>query len=77
MRNPFTKETQPAFFVAVQGFRGYETCNLLLLYLFVTGISQHRVEVLCRNDVDPAGGVRLPVFLATTVLAVIALSPAF
>lgn len=64
-------------FLLVQGFRGWEACNILLLYFFITSISQHRVEVPCRNDVDPAGGIRLPVFVATTALAVIAMSPAF
>jgi len=65
------------FFLFVQGVRGFQTCNLLLLYLLITGISQHKVEIPCRNDVDPADGPRLPIFLATTALAVVALSPAF
>lgn len=79
-RTGFLTEFLPplmGLFLLVQGFRGWDACNILLLYSFITNFVQHDIEVPCRNDVDPAGGIRAPVFVATTVLALIALSPAF
>ena len=64
-------------FLFVQGYRGWGVCNILILYSFLTPFVQHEVEIPCRNDVDLCGGIRSPVFVATTALAVIALSPAF
>ena len=64
-------------FLFVQGFRGWETSNALILYWFLVQFFLPAVDVPCRNNVDPATGLRAPVFAAATVLSMIALSPSF
>ena len=64
-------------FLLIQGARGWGTCNLLIIYWLGASFFQHPVEVPCRNNVDRADGLRLPFFLASTLLATVALSPSF
>ena len=64
-------------FLLVQGIRGWNSSNLLILYLFLVPWIQHSVDVPCRNNVDRATGIRPVVFSFISLLAVIALSPSF
>ena len=70
---------QPLFvlFLVVQAFRDWETSSMLALYLFIGGACDDNVDVPCRNDVDPAGGLRIALFVASALVAAIAVSPAF
>ena len=64
-------------FLLVQGFRAWGTSSYLLLYAFLVPLLQHKTDVPCRNNVDPAGGIRPVFFAATTLLALVAISPSF
>ena len=73
------RAAQPLFvlFLVVQAFRDWETSSMLALYLFIGGACDDNVDVPCRNDVDPAGGLRIALFVASALVAAIAVSPAF
>ena len=64
-------------FIFIQGFRAWGTSSYLLVYAFLIPLIQHRTDVPCRNNVDPAGGIRAAFFATTTLLALVAISPSF
>lgn len=64
-------------FIFIQGFRAWGISSYLLVYAFLIPLIQHQTDVPCRNDVDNAGGIRTAFFAATTLLALVAISPSF
>lgn len=65
------------FFLLVQGFRDWKISGMLILYVFVSEFIVNERDVPCRNNVDPAGAFRLALLVASTLTAVVAVSPAF
>lgn len=63
-------------FLLVQGIREWDTSKLLLSWLFLIENVFVGEEVPCINDADTTDGPRYAVFLLTTALAFVALSPA-
>lgn len=63
-------------FLLVQGFRDWKVSGMLICYLFISGVV-NQVDVPCRNNIDAAGALRLALVMATTLGALVAVSPAF
>jgi len=62
-------------FLLVQGVREMATSNLLLVYFLATLFFFNGKDVPCVNDVDTTGSTRYGIFLATSLLAFVSLSP--
>lgn len=77
-RNSLIAKTLPVVMnlvLLLQGFRGYGTSDMIILYWLITSFLHHQIETPCRNNVDTANGLRLPLFVFTTLLALIAINP--
>ena len=64
-------------FLLVQSIRGWGVSSMLVVYLFTNAWFEDDRDLPCRNDVDPAGGLRLAVCFASLLVAAITISPSF
>jgi len=66
-----------SLFLIIQSIRDWGVSSMLVVYLFTRGWFEDDRDLPCRNDVDPAGGLRVAVCFASLLVAAITISPSF
>ena len=64
-------------FMFVQAFRDWNISGILAFYLIFCSSFDDDVDIPCRNDVDPADGIRAVAWLSSFLVSAIAISPSF